>query len=482
MRPPQAGGRGLAGGAGAAKGVGLVRKPAMTDPIPSLYGPLFASAAMRAVVNDRARVQRMLDFELALARAQVSIGVIPALASDPIVRACRAELYDTAALAEAAGPAGNIVIPLVKALTDEVAKSSTVAADYVHWGTTSQDVIDTALVLELRAAIDVLLADLDRAIEAFVTLAGRHRRMPFVARTLLQHALPMPFGLKLAGYAAALARSRERLRRLSKEALAIQFGGAAGTLAALGDQGFEIAQRTAALLDLPLPEAPWHSHRDRIAEIAAAFGILAATCGKIGRDVSLLMQTEVAEIVDKADGGGSSTMPHKRNPIAAAKAIAAATMAPNLVATILAGAVQEHERAIGGWQAEWLTFPALALITSGAIEAVAEIANELEIDSERMRAGVETSRGLIMAEAVTFALAGKIGRRTARELVEELCRKATSEKLHLKEVLAADQRVSAQLSPGDLVRLFEPMSYQGTAQVFIERQVAPLQTRNAKRP
>jgi 3-carboxy-cis,cis-muconate cycloisomerase len=448
---------------------------------PSLFAPVFASAAMRAVVNDRARVQRMLDFELALARAEASIGAIPALSADPVMRACRAENFDLAALADAAGSAGDIAIPLIKALTEEVAKSNKEAAGYVHWGASSQDVIDTALVLELRAAIDVLLADLDRAIEPFATLAGRHRRTPFVARTMLRHALPMPFGLKAAGYAAALGRSRDRLRRLRKENLVMQFGGTAGTLAALGDQGFEIAQRTAALLDLPLPDAPWHSHRDRLGEIAAAFGILTATCGKIARDVALLMQTEVAATAASGPDGAVAGGAHSAHAVPAARALAAAAMAPNLVATILAGAVQEHERAIGGWQAEWPTFPALELVTSGAIGAVAEIAQRLEIDSERMRADVETTRGLIMAESVTFALAAKLGQQTARELVEDLCRKAESEKLHLKDVMAADERVSAQLSAGDLVRLFEPMSYQGTAQVFIERQVAPLQTRNAKR-
>ena len=223
--------------------------------------------------------------------------------------------------------AGNIAIPLINALTAEVAKTDAAAAGYIHWGATSQDVIDTALVLELRAAIDALIADLDRAIAGFTTLAARHRRTATVARTWMQHAVPMPFGLKLAGYAAALARSRERLQRLRREALVLQFGGAAGTLAALGDRGLEVAERLAALLDLPLPEAPWHSHRDRLAEVAAAFAILTGTCGKIARDVSLLMQTEVAEAFEPAapGRGGSSTMPHKRNPTAAATALAAAT-------------------------------------------------------------------------------------------------------------------------------------------------------------
>src|SRR6202165_4178020 len=225
--------------------------------------------------------------------------------------------------------------------------------------------MDTALMLELRAGIDALLSDLNRAIEAFTALAGRQRRTASVARTAMRHALPMPFGLKVAGYAAALGRSRERLKRLRKDALVLQFGGSAGTLAALGDRGLDVTGRLAALLDLPAPEAPWHSHRDRLAEVASAFGILAGTCGKIGRDVSLLMQTEVAEVLDQpsAPGGdGAAATPPKLGPgAAAAMAVSAAMIAPQLVATILACEIQEHERALGSWQAEWLTFPALAL-------------------------------------------------------------------------------------------------------------------------
>ncbi len=331
----------------------------------------------------------------------------------------------------------------------------------MHWGATSQDVIDTALVLELRAAIDALLADLDRAIKGFTTLAGRHRRTLSVARTLLQHALPMPFGLKLAGYAAALARSRERLTRLRREALVLQFGGAAGTLAALGEHGFGVSERLAALLDLPLPDAPWHTHRDRLAEIAACFGILAGTCGKIARDVTLMMQTEVGEAFEPgAPGrGGSSTLPHKRNPVGAAAALSAATVAPNLVATLLAAQVQEHERAPGGWHTEWMTFPALALVTSGALAAVVEIAQGLEIDVERLRANLELTGGQIMAEAVSFALAEKIGRAEAHALVRELSQQAAQEKRaaqggaarrHAREVAARRHRDRKAVHPTHL--------------------------------
>ena len=236
-----------------------------------LLTPLISSAAMRAVVDDRAHLQRMLDFEAALARAEAAVAVVPASCVDPIAAACKAERYDLAALGEAAARAGNLAGPLVAALADEVAKSDAEAARFVHWGATAQDLIDSALMLELRAGIDALITDLNSAIDGFTAIAGRHRRTAAVARTSLQHALPMPFGLKLAGYAAALARSRERLRRLRKEALALQFGGAAGTLASLGENGLAVTDRLAALLDLPAPDAPWHAHSDRLAEVACRF-------------------------------------------------------------------------------------------------------------------------------------------------------------------------------------------------------------------
>jgi 3-carboxy-cis,cis-muconate cycloisomerase len=457
----------------------------MTNPLSfsSLLTPMISSAGMRDVLDDRARLQRMLDFEVALARAEAALGIVPALAIDAIATAARAERYDLATLGQEAVVSGNIAIPLIQALTAEVAKADPTAARYVHWGATSQDVIDTALVLDLKAAVDALMTDLNRAIDGFTALAGRHRRTATVGRTWMQHALPMPFGLKLAGYAAALARSRERLQRLRREALVLQFGGAVGTLAALNERGLDVAARLAALLDLSLPDAPWHGHRDRLAEVASAFAILTGTCGKIARDVSLLMQTDVGEAFEPAapGRGGSSTMPHKRNPTAAAVALAAATIAPNLVATILAAQVQEHERGLGSWQAEWPTFPALALITSGALNAVADIAQGLEVDSERMRANLDATRGLIMAEAVAFALAAKIGKPQAHKIVEEASRKASAAKRDLQDVLGEDDQVKLSLSVGELAKLFEPMGYQGAAQTFIDRIVGSLHARTGKR-
>src|SRR6202051_2249043 len=293
------------------------------SPAPSpRLAPILSSAAMRAVCDDAACLQNMLDFEAALARAEAATGVIPATAAGPVTKACKAEAFDLGALAEAATRSGNLAIPLVRALTAAVARVDAEAARYVHWGATSQDVIDTAGMLTLRAGIDALLPDLDRAIAGFAKLARRHRNTPAVARTWLQHALPMPFGLKLAGYAAALHRSRLRLRRLRREGLALQFGGAAGTLAALGDKGLLVAERLAGELALALPEAPWHTHRDRIAEAASVLAIVAGSCGKIARDVSLMMQTDVAEAFEPSGGGrgGSSVMPHQRHPDARATA------------------------------------------------------------------------------------------------------------------------------------------------------------------
>ncbi|SDR90671.1 3-carboxy-cis,cis-muconate cycloisomerase [Bradyrhizobium canariense] len=448
----------------------------MSTALSPLLAPVLSSAAMRAVCDDMAYLQHMLDFEAALARAEATIGIIPTSAAGPITSACQAAAFDLGALAEAATTSGNLAIPLVKALTAAVARTDAEAARYIHWGATSQDVIDTAGMLTLRAAIDALLADIDRAITGFARLARQHRHTPVVGRTWLQHALPMPFGLKLAEYAAALDRSRTRLRRSRSEGPALQFGGAAGTLAALGDKGLLVAEQLAQELRLPLPDAPWHTHRDRIAEAASVFAIVAGTCGKIARDVSLMMQTDVAEAFEPSGEGrgGSSTMPHKRNPVAAATALAAATMAPNLAATIFAAQVQDHERSAGPWHAEWPTMPSLLLVTSGALAAIVDIAEGLEVDTARMRANLDATRGLVMAESVTMALAEKIGKSEAHHLVEAASKKAVAEKKGLRDVLTGDPKVTKWLDAKKLADLFEPMAYQGVAQPLIDRLLASL--------
>jgi 3-carboxy-cis,cis-muconate cycloisomerase len=449
----------------------------MSTSLSHLLAPMLSSVAMRAACDDLAYVQFMLDFEAALARAESAVGIIPAGSAGTIAKVCKAETFDLTAVAEAATRSGNLAIPLVKALTSEVAKHDEDAARFVHWGATSQDVIDTATMMTVRAGIDALLPDLERAITGFARLAEQHRNTAVVARTWLQHALPMPFGLKLAEYAAALHRSRRRLQHLKRDTLALQFGGAAGTLAALGDKGMKVAEKLSEILGLPLPEAPWHSHRDRIAEAASVFAIIAGTCGKIARDVQLMMQTDVAEAFEPSGEGrgGSSTMPHKRNPVAAASAIAAATMAPNLAATIFAAQVGDHERSAGPWHAEWPTLPSLMLITSGALAAIVEIAEGLQVDAVRMRANLEATGGLIMAEAVAFALAEKVGKQDAHHLVEAASKKAVAEKTSLRAVLEKNSTVTAHLAPEKIAQLFEPMAYQGVSQAMIDRLLASLE-------
>src|SRR5258705_984463 len=451
----------------------------MSTALSPLLAPMLSSAAMRAVCDDRAYLQHMLDFEAALARAEAATGVIPGTAAAPIAKACKASSFDLTDLAGAATRSGNPAIPLVKALTANVAKADADAARYVHWGATSQDVIDTAGMLTLRAAIDALAPDLDRAIAGFAKLARQHRNTAVVARTWLQHALLMPFGLKLAEYAAALHRSGARLMRLRSEGLALQFGGAAGTLAALGDKGLLVAARLAEELKLPLPDAPWHAHRDRIAEAASVFAIVAGSCGKIARDVSLMMQTDVSEAFEPSGEGrgGSSTMPHKRNPVAAASALAAATMAPNPAGTIFATPVQDHERSAGPWQAEWPTLPMLLLVTSGALAAIVDIAEGLQVDVARMRSNLEATGGLIMAEALAMALAEKIGKSEAHHLVAAASKKAVTEKKGLRDVLTKDPKVVAHLNADKLTKLFEPMAYQGVSQALIDRLLASLENK-----
>jgi 3-carboxy-cis,cis-muconate cycloisomerase len=449
----------------------------MATSLSPLLAPMLSSGPMRAICDDNTTLQHMLDFEAALARAEAAVGVIPKSAVAAIAKACDASFFDLAAVAEAATRSGNLAIPLVKALTAAVAQADADAARYVHWGATSQDVIDSAAMLSLRAGIDALHTDLDRAIAGFAGLARKHRHTAVVARTWLQHALPMPFGLKLAEYAAALHRSKLRLKRLAAETLALQFGGAAGTLAALGDKGLAVSEALARELGLPFPEAPWHTHRDRIADAASVFAIIAGSCGKIARDISLMMQTDVGEAFEPAGAGrgGSSTMPHKRNPVAAASALGAATMAPGLAATIFAAQVQDHERSAGPWHAEWPTLPALMLVTSGALAAIVDLAEGLEVDAARMRENLDATHGLIMAEAVAFALAETIGKSDAHHLVEAASKKAVADKKHLRDVLTGDSRVTAQLDAEKIAALFEPMAYQGVSQALIDRLLGSLE-------
>ncbi|WP_137819685.1 3-carboxy-cis,cis-muconate cycloisomerase [Pseudomonas sp. 2FG] len=446
----------------------------MNRPSNQLFDAYFTQPAMRAIFSDHGRVQGMLDFEAALARAEARVGLIPQNAVPAIEAACKAELYDFAALAGAITSAGNSAIPLVKALGRQVAARSAEAERFVHLGATSQDAMDSGLVLQLRAAIVLLESDLASLADALAAQAQRHADTPLAGRTWLQHATPVTLGMKIAGVLGAVTRHRQRLMELKPRLLCLQFGGASGSLAALGDQAFPVAEALAQELQLTLPEQPWHTQRDRLVEFASLLGMIAGSLGKLGRDLSLLMQTEAGEVFEPgAPGkGGSSTMPHKRNPVSAAVLIGAATRAPGLVSTMFSAMPQEHERSLGLWHAEWETLPALCCLVSGALQQALLVVPGLEVDAERMRANLDLTQGLVLAEAVSIVLAQRIGRDAAHHLLEQCCRRAVQEGVHLRLVLGEEPQVSAELSAAELDRLLDPAQYLGQARRWVERALA----------
>ncbi len=437
----------------------------------SLLGPLFRWEAIENLFTDRARLQGMLDFEAALARAEARTGVIPPGAAQAIAAKCRAELFDFASLARSTALAGNPAIPLVKELTALVGKDDEQARRYVHWGATSQDAIDTGFVLQLRDALERIAAELDRFSGILAQLAVKHRDTVVAGRTWMQQALPTTFGLKAAGWLDAIDRHRRRLEETQGRALVLQFGGAVGTLAALGSKGVEVTDALGAELRLTVPNLPWHGHRDRVAEVATTLGLCTGTLGKIARDISLLTQTEVAEVFEPAvEGrGGSSTLPHKRNPVAAAVVLAAATRVPGLVSSMLSAVVQEQERGLGGWHAEWEVMPELIGLAGGALHHLTETMAGLEVDANRMQENLNAPNGLIFAEAVQMALANAVGRMAAHELVEAACKRAQEKGRNLRDVLAEDAEVMRHLTAQDLERLFDARQYLGVSDRLIER-------------
>lgn len=435
-----------------------------------LLAPLFGSSSMEAVFSDRATIAAMLAFERALAEAEAEVGVIPAAAVDPIARACAAGL-DPDAVGQAAGIAGNSAIPLVKQLTAKVAAIDAEAAKWVHYGATSQDAMDTGLMLQLKAAFDVLDADLARAAKASARLARIYRDTPMAGRTWLQQALPITFGLKMAGFLDALLRHQARLAEARPRVVALQFGGAAGTLASLGAKGPEVADRLAVRLGVGFADTPWHGQRDRIFEAAAVMTGMVATCAKLARDVALMMQTEVGEVLEPAapGRGGSSTMPHKRNPALSATILGAQQLVPQLMAAVAAGGAGEHERFAGGWQGEWLALPELARLAGGALHHTAELVEGLEVRPERMRDNLALTDGLLMAEAVQMALAPALGRLAAHDRIEAACRQAVAEKRPLLDVLAADPVIAGAATRDRLGQLLDPAHYLGAAGEFVDR-------------
>jgi 3-carboxy-cis,cis-muconate cycloisomerase len=438
-----------------------------------LIDSLASTEALAEIFSDRSVLQAMLDFEIALARVESRLGIIPQAAGEAIAAAANPDAFDMAALSRNALRAGTYGIPLSKALTELVRSRDGAAAGFVHYGATSQDVSDTALVLLLKQAQPLIEADLARAEQALRKLSDEYRHTTMPGRTLLQAAPPITMGLKAAGWLAALHRGKKRLTESFAEAVILQFGGAVGTLAAIGEKGSVVAQELAGELGLNCPDAPWHTHRDRLAALVCACGVLTGSLGKIARDISLLMQSEVGEAAEpESEGrGGSSTMPHKRNPTGCAVTLAAANRMPGLVASYLSAMVQEHERAVGGWQAEWPTIAAAIQATGVAAASIAEIAEGLSIDSERMHENLEATLGTIYAEKAMILLAAKLGRDKAHQLLEEATREAVMHHRNLVEVLAEMPEVTKHLNPSTVNQLAVAEDYLGSADSFRFRQI-----------
>jgi 3-carboxy-cis,cis-muconate cycloisomerase len=444
----------------------------------------FATPKTAVLFADDATLRQMCRFEIALAQAEGEAGAIPAAAAASI--AATLEDYEIpqgdarAKLFADAAKAGTLAIPFVKLLTAAVRAQDPEAARFVHFGATSQDVIDTALMLQLTEAIAALEADLGRLCAASAQLARTHRDTLMLGRTLLQPAIPITFGLKAAQWLVAAFESGARLRRLKPEVLVPQFGGAAGTLGSLGDKGIEVARHLAAhlpgLYAAPLL-LPWHTRRGGLVALAAEVGILTGICGKIARDISLMMQLEVAETFEPTEvgRGGSSALPHKRNPVRAMQTIAAAERAPALVGQLIAGIVQEHERALGAWQAEWSAIPELFKLAAGALANMAATLEGLQVMPERMRQNLDALKGLPTAEGFSIALAPSLGRGEAHDLVEKASREVGQGEASLAEVLAADPRVAAILSRDEIDKIADPRNALGSAGAFVDAALAAWQ-------
>jgi len=445
-----------------------------------LIESLATTEALAELFSDKPVLQALLDFEVALARAQARLGIVPQTAVAAIAAAAQADAFDFPTLSRAMLRAGTPAIPLVKALTERVRSQNVAAAGFVHWGATSQDVADTALVLLLKRAKPILLSDLERLEGALSRLAVQHGKTVMLGRTLLQPAPPVTLGLKAAGWLGAIRRGHQSLEASFARALVVQFGGASGTLASLGEQGAAVGRELALELGLAFPDAPWHTQRDRLAALVCACGVTTGSMGKMARDLSLLMQGEVGEASEPGgDGrGGSSTMPNKRNPIGCALTLAAAERVPGLVATFLSAMVQEHERGVGGWQAEWPTVAAVIQATGLAAASMAEVAEGLGVDPARMRSNIAATHGGIFAERAMMLLGGKVGRDTAHHVLEKATRKSVEEGRPLAAVLSEMPEVTGHLDAAALRSLEVPEQYLGVADEFRERLLSSSERQN----
>ncbi len=443
-----------------------------TSAIDSLiFRDMFGSPAMREIWSDEFRTQKYLDWEAALARAEAAVGLIPKEAADEITRVCEVENIDFEKYADEALTIGYPVLGLVHQIAHLCCDD---AGKYCHWGATTQDITDSGTILQIKASFDLITKDLDRAIVATEKLARKHRSTPMPARSNLQQAVPITFGFKMARLLATLNRHRARLAEIRPRIEVFEFGGAAGTLATLGDKGLAVQEALARELGLAQPEIAWHTERDRIAEAGCFLGLLTGTLAKFTTDLKLMMQTEVGEASEPyvANRGSSSTMPQKRNPISCCYIHACAAAVRQGVAALLDAMVEDHERATGPWEIEWITLPDIFTLAGGALAQACFVLEGLNVHTEQMRANLDVTRGLIVSEAVMMGLAPKMGRDKAHDVLYAIIHDPAMANRSLAEMLLDREDVMADLSEAEIRRLTDPANYLGLSEIMVDRVLA----------
>jgi 3-carboxy-cis,cis-muconate cycloisomerase len=445
----------------------------------AIFRDIFTTADMRDVFSDERRTGYYLEIEAALARVQGRLGIIPKEAAHEIDARCKVENIDFARLKEQTERIGYPILGVVQQI---VALCKDGLGEWCHWGATTQDITDTAAVMQIRAALALIEQDMEAIAAALADLARRHRDTPMAGRSNLQQAVPITFGYKVATLLAAMQRHRERLGELRKRVLVGEFAGAAGTLSSLGKDGLKVQEGLMAELGLGQPEIAWHTVRDRIGEVGCFLGLLTGTLGKISMDVKLLMQTEVAEVFEPfhEGRGSSSTMPQKRNPVASLYIHANAAVVRQHAAALLEAAVADHERSTGPWEIEWIVLPEIFLLAAGALRQTRDLVAGLQVDAARMRANLDITRGMVVSEAVMMGLGPHLGRQRAHDLVYDICRKVASTGPSLLDLLADDAEISRHLSRAELAKMVDPAAYLGLAGEMVDRVLAIEDARREK--
>ena len=437
----------------------------------AVFRDIFTTQAMRNVFSDENRVQKYLDFEAALARAQARLKIIPQEAADEVVKHCDAKEYDMAKLKEATERIGTPVLPVVRQLV-KLCKDG--LGEWSHWGATTQDITDTATVLQLREALAIVETDINAIADALAALAKKYRDTPMAGRSNLQQAVPITFGYKMATLLAGFERHKQRLAELKPRVLVGEFGGAAGTLSSLGKDGLRVQVELMKELQLGQPAIAWHTVRDCIAEVGCFLGLVTGSCGKIAFDVKLLMQTEVEEVYEPfhQGRGSSSTMPQKRNPISSVYITAQTAMVRQLVAALLEAMIEDHERATGPWEIEWIALPEIFMLSAGAISQTRFLVEGLQVNEKKMRANLDITNGLIMSEAVMMGLGAAMGRNRAHDVVYDVCREVVKTGRPLLDLLEENKEISKHADGKMLAKLVDPANYLGVAGEMVDRVLA----------